>query len=190
MLETVGIPAERYDEFPHQFSGGMKQRVVIAIALACNPDLLLADEPTTALDVTIQAQVLELMKDLNKKNNTTTILITHDLGVVAEMCDEVAIVYAGEIVEIGSLRDIFKNPYHPYTNGLFGALPKLDEEVEWLSPIEGLPPDPTNLPEGCKFHPRCPKATEKCRCGNVELTEIEPGHMCRCIYAKKEGTNV
>ena len=154
MLETVGIPAERYDEFPHQFSGGMKQRVVIAIALACNPDLLLADEPTTALDVTIQAQVLELMKDLNKKNNTTTILITHDLGVVAEMCDEVAIVYAGEIVEIGSLRDIFKNPCHPYTNGLFGALPKLDEEVDWLSPIEGLPPDPTALPQGCKFHPR------------------------------------
>lgn len=179
MLETVGIPAERYDEFPHQFSGGMKQRVVIAIALACNPDLLLADEPTTALDVTIQAQVLELMKDLNKKNNTTTILITHDLGVVAEMCDEVAIVYAGEIVEIGSLRDIFKNPCHPYTNGLFGALPKLDEEVEWLSPIEGLPPDPTALPQGCKFHPRCPKATEKCRCGNVELTEIALGHMCR-----------
>ena len=190
MLETVGIPAERYDEFPHQFSGGMKQRVVIAIALACNPDLLLADEPTTALDVTIQAQVLELMKDLNKKNNTTTILITHDLGVVAEMCDEVAIVYAGEIVEIGSLRDIFKNPCHPYTNGLFGALPKLDEEVEWLSPIEGLPPDPTALPQGCKFHPRCPKATEKCRCGNVELTKIALGHMCRCIYAQKEGTNV
>ena len=190
MLETVGIPAERYDEFPHQFSGGMKQRVVIAIALACNPDLLLADEPTTALDVTIQAQVLELMKDLNKKNNTTTILITHDLGVVAEMCDEVAIVYAGEIVEIGSLRDIFKNPCHPYTNGLFGALPKLAEEVEWLSPIEGLPPDPTALPQGCKFHPRCPKATEKCRCGNVELTEIALGHMCRCIYAQKEGTNV
>ena len=190
MLETVGIPAERYDEFPHQFSGGMKQRVVIAIALACNPDLLLADEPTTALDVTIQAQVLELMKDLNKKNNTTTILITHDLGVVAEMCDDVAIVYAGEIVEIGSLRDIFKNPCHPYTNGLFGALPKLDEEVEWLSPIEGLPPDPTALPQGCKFHPRCPKATEKCRCGNVELTEIALGHMCRCIYAQKEGTNV
>lgn len=190
MLETVGIPAERYDEFPHQFSGGMKQRVVIAIALACTPDLLLADEPTTALDVTIQAQVLELMKDLNKKNNTTTILITHDLGVIAEMCDEVAIVYAGEIVEIGSLRDIFKNPCHPYTNGLFGALPKLDEEVEWLSPIEGLPPDPTALPQGCKFHPRCPKATEKCRCGNVELTEIALGHMCRCIYAQKEGTNV
>ena len=190
MLNTVGIRPERASDYPHQFSGGMKQRVVIAIALACNPDLLLADEPTTALDVTIQAQVLELMKDLNKKNNTTTILITHDLGVVAEMCDEVAIVYAGEIVEIGSLRDIFKNPCHPYTNGLFGALPKLDEEVEWLSPIEGLPPDPTALPQGCKFNPRCPKATEKCRCGNVELTEIAPGHMCRCIYAQKEGTNV
>ena len=190
MLETVGIPAERYDEFPHQFSGGMKQRVVIAIALACNPDLLLADEPTTALDVTIQAQVLELMKELNQKNNTTTILITHDLGVVAEMCDEVAIVYAGEIVEIGSLEDIFKRHCHPYTGGLFGALPKLDEDVEWLSPIDGLPPDPTDLPQGCKFHPRCPKATEKCRSCNVELKEIEPGHMCRCIYAQKEGTNV
>ncbi|MFT4007519.1 MAG: ABC transporter ATP-binding protein, partial [Lacrimispora sp.] len=136
MLETVGIPAGRYDEYPHQFSGGMKQRVVIAIALACKPKLLLADEPTTALDVTIQAQVLDLMKKLNSENNTTTILITHDLGVVAEMCDAVAIVYAGEIVENGSLKDIYKNPLHPYTLGLFGALPKLNEDVEWLSPID------------------------------------------------------
>lgn len=184
MLETVGIPAERYDEYPHQFSGGMKQRVVIAIALACNPELLLADEPTTALDVTIQAQVLELMQKLNKENNTTTILITHDLGVVAEMCDEVAIVYAGEIVESGSLSDIFKNPMHPYTLGLFGALPKLEEDVEWLSPIDGLPPDPTDLPKGCKFNPRCEKATEKCRCNAVELKEITPGHMCRCLLAE------
>ena len=192
LMRQVGIPApeKRINQYPFEFSGGMRQRIVIAIALANKPKLIIADEPTTALDVTIQAQVLELMKDLNKKNNTTTILITHDLGVVAEMCDEVAIVYAGEIVEIGSLRDIFKNPCHPYTNGLFGALPKLDEEVEWLSPIEGLPPDPTALPQGCKFHPRCPKATEKCRCGNVELTEIALGHMCRCIYAQKEGTNV
>ena len=192
MMEMVGINnvQKRMKQYPHEFSGGMRQRVMIAMGLICHPQLLIADEPTTALDVTIQAQVLELMKDLNKKNNTTTILITHDLGVVAEMCDEVAIVYAGEIVEIGSLRDIFKNPCHPYTNGLFGALPKLDEEVEWLSPIEGLPPDPTALPQGCKFHPRCPKATEKCRCGNVELTEIALGHMCRCIYAQKEGTNV
>ncbi len=184
MLETVGIPAERYDEYPHQFSGGMKQRVVIAIALACNPELLLADEPTTALDVTIQAQVLELMQKLNQENNTTTILITHDLGVVAEMCDEVAIVYAGEIVESGSLKDIFKNPTHPYTLGLFGALPKLDEDVEWLSPIDGLPPDPTDLPKGCKFNPRCDKATEKCRCSEVGLREITPGHMCRCLLVK------
>ncbi len=181
MLETVGIPAERYDEFPHQFSGGMKQRVVIAIALACNPQLLLADEPTTALDVTIQAQVLELMQKLNQENNTTTILITHDLGVVAQMCDEVAIVYAGEIVESGTLEDIFENPVHPYTIGLFGALPKLNEDVEWLSPIDGMPPDPTNLPEGCKFSPRCPYAKEQCICSRIELKVITPGHKCRCL---------
>jgi peptide/nickel transport system ATP-binding protein len=182
MLETVGIPAQRYDEYPHQFSGGMKQRVVIAIALACNPELLLADEPTTALDVTIQAQVLDLMRELNQKNNCTTILITHDLGVVAEMCDQVAIVYAGEIVESGTLEQIFDHPTHPYTLGLFGALPKLDEHVEWLSPIDGLPPDPTNLPEGCKFNPRCKYAAEDCRCAQVGLTEIAPGHLCRCLH--------
>lgn len=187
MLETVGIPAERYDEYPHQFSGGMKQRVVIAIALACNPELLLADEPTTALDVTIQAQVLDLMRELNQKNNCTTILITHDLGVVAEMCDQVAIIYAGEIVESGSLEHIFENPKHPYTLGLFGALPKLNEHVEWLSPIEGLPPDPTDLPAGCKFNPRCQYATEQCRCNSVELTEVEPGHLCRCLYINEKG---
>ena len=181
MLETVGIPAERYDEYPHQFSGGMKQRVVIAIALACNPQLLLADEPTTALDVTIQAQGVELMQKLNRENNTTTILITHDLGVVAQMCDEVAIIYAGEIVESGSLEDIFENPAHPYTVGLFGALPKLNEDVEWLSPIDGMPPDPTNLPKGCKFSPRCPKVTGQCKCSQVELKEISPGHKCRCL---------
>lgn len=185
MLETVGIPAQRYDEFPHQFSGGMKQRVVIAIALACSPGLLLADEPTTALDVTIQAQVLELMKKLNEENHTTTILITHDLGVVAEMCDEVAIVYAGEIVESGSLRDIFKHPTHPYTKGLFGALPKLNEETEWLSPIDGMPPDPTNLPKGCRFHPRCQMATAECMQQAVELRELAPGHFCRCRLAQR-----
>ena len=184
MLETVGIPAERYDEYPHQFSGGMKQRVVIAIALACSPQLLLADEPTTALDVTIQAQVLELMQKLNKENNTTTILITHDLGVVAQMCDEVAIVYAGEIVESGTLEDIFEHPAHPYTIGLFGALPKLNEDVEWLSPIDGMPPDPTNLPAGCKFSPRCPHVTEQCRCSQIELKEITPGHNCRCLLGQ------
>lgn len=186
MLETVGIPAERYDEYPHQFSGGMKQRVVIAIALACNPELLLADEPTTALDVTIQAQVLELMQKLNQENNTTTILITHDLGVVAEMCDEVVIVYAGEIVESGSLEDIFENPTHPYTIGLFGALPDLNSDVEWLSPIDGLPPDPTDLPKGCKFNPRCPQVCDQCRTQEVGMTEITPGHFCRCILAEKK----
>lgn len=186
MLETVGIPAGRYDEYPHQFSGGMKQRVVIAIALACEPELLLADEPTTALDVTIQAQVLELMKTLNHKNNTTTILITHDLGVVAEMCDEVAIIYAGEIVESGSLKDIYENPSHPYTVGLFGALPKLNDSVEWLSPIDGLPPDPTHLPEGCKFHPRCPIVIDACKSNQVNLKELAPGHMCRCLLVNKE----
>ena len=187
MLETVGIPAARYDEYPHQFSGGMKQRVVIAIALACSPELLLADEPTTALDVTIQAQVLDLMRELNEKNNTTTILITHDLGVVAEMCDEVAIIYAGEVVESGSLEHIFEHPVHPYTLGLFGALPKLDEDVEWLSPISGLPPDPTDLPKGCKFHPRCPNVTEACRRTEVPLTELESGHFCRCLLAGQKG---
>ncbi|MCD8231346.1 MAG: ABC transporter ATP-binding protein [Clostridiales bacterium] len=186
MLETVGIPAERYDEYPHQFSGGMKQRVVIAIALACNPELLLADEPTTALDVTIQAQVLELMQKLNQENNTTTILITHDLGVVAEMCDEVVIVYAGEIVESGSLEDIFENPTHPYTIGLFGALPDLNSDVEWLSPIDGLPPDPTDLPKGCKFNPRCPQVCNQCRTQEVGMTEITPGHFCRCILVEKK----
>ena len=186
MLELVGIPAHRYDEFPHQFSGGMKQRVVIAMALACDPELLLADEPTTALDVTIQAQVLDLMRELNKKNQTTTILITHDLGVVAEMCEEVAVIYAGEIVEAGSLEDIFERPSHPYTLGLFGALPELDKKVEWLSPIEGLPPDPTDLPKGCKFNPRCKYATEACLQGDVPAVELTPGHICRCHFAGKE----
>ena len=187
MLETVGIPAERYDEYPHQFSGGMKQRVVIAIALACSPELLLADEPTTALDVTIQAQVLDLMRDLNRVNGCTTILITHDLGVGAEMCDEVAIIYAGEIVESGTLEQIFERPAHPYTLGLFGALPKLNENVEWLSPIEGLPPDPTDLPAGCRFHPRCKYADERCRSCAPALRETEPGHLCRCLHIDEEG---
>lgn len=186
MLEMVGIPCERFDEYPHQFSGGMKQRVVIAIALACSPDLLLADEPTTALDVTIQAQVLDLMRELHKRKNTTTILITHDLGVVAEMCDDVAIVYAGEIVEQGSLEDIFKHTSHPYTKGLFAAIPELDDDKERLTPIEGLPPDPTRLPEGCKFHPRCPYCTEKCKSGEIPVVEVAQGHFCKCLYAGKE----
>lgn len=181
MLEMVGIPAERYYEFPHQFSGGMKQRVVIAIALACNPELLLADEPTTALDVTIQAQVLELINDLKERLNTSMILITHDLGVVNETCDNVAVVYAGRIIESGSKYDVFKHPSHPYTNGLFGALPNMNLDSDRLSPIAGLLPDPTNLPDGCAFAPRCPHATDKCRQGMIPAVEVEPGHICECI---------
>lgn len=180
MLEIVGIPAERYYEYPHQFSGGMKQRVVIAIALACNPDLLLADEPTTALDVTIQAQVLDLIGDLRKKYNTSMLLITHDLGVVAQVCDNVAVIYAGNIIEYGTKEQIFDNPSHPYTKGLFGAIPDMNEDEEWLHPIEGLPPDPTNLPAGCAFAPRCNYACEVCMKGAIEVAKTTDGHDCRC----------
>ena len=187
MLEMVGIPAERASDYPHQFSGGMKQRVVIAIALACTPKLLLADEPTTALDVTIQAQVLEMMNELKKKFNTSMILITHDLGVVAETCDKVAIMYAGEIVEYGTLQHIFNEVAHPYTKGLFGSLPSLEKDVDRLNPIVGLMPDPTNLPEGCKFHPRCPMATEKCARCAPKVTEITPGHQVRCLMFEEGG---
>ena len=189
MLEIVGIPADRYDEYPHQFSGGMKQRVVIAIALACNPDLLLADEPTTALDVTIQAQVLDLIADLREKYNTAMLLITHDLGVVAQVCDNVAVIYAGSIVEYGTKEQIFDHPSHPYTKGLFAAIPDMNEDEEWLHPIEGLPPDPTNLPQGCAFHPRCKYATDACKNGAVSMTKTADGHDCRCCRLNeiKEG---
>lgn len=184
MLERVGIPAERYDEYPHQFSGGMKQRVVIAMALACNPELLLADEPTSALDVTIQAEVLAMIKKLRDEYDTAMIMITHDLGIVAQVCDDVAIVYAGEILEYGSKEEIFTYRYHPYTVGLFGAIPQLDVRVRRLSAIKGLPPDPTKLPEGCHFHPRCPYATEECKCGKIPFQEVRPGHFCRCIHSE------
>lgn len=180
MLEMVGIPGERYYEYPHQFSGGMKQRVVIAMALACSPELLLADEPTTALDVTIQAQVLDMIKELRQKLNTSMIMITHDLGIVAEVCDTVAVVYAGEVVEFGTREQIFHNPLFPYTLGLFGSLPKLDEEVRRLSPIEGLPPDPVHLPQGCAFHPRCPYAGPECEKEHLSLQDVGEGHLCRC----------
>ena len=187
MLEMVGIPAMRYHEYPHQFSGGMKQRVVIAMALACNPQLLLADEPTTALDVTIQAQVLEMMMELKHKLGTSMILITHDLGVIAETCDKVAVIYAGQIVEYASKEELFRHPTHPYTIGLFGSLPRLDDDSKRLNPIHGLPPDPTNLPEGCSFHPRCPHPCEVCTCGSTpEMVEVRPGHFVRCIRAKEE----
>ena len=180
MLEQVGIPGERCDEYPHQFSGGMKQRVVIAIALACSPELLIADEPTTALDVTIQAQVLELMRKLKQEYNTSLILITHDLGVVAKICDKVAVVYAGEVIESGTLKDIYTDKRHPYTIGLFDSLPDIENDSDSLKVIQGMVPDPSNLPDGCKFHPRCPHATEACKTGVMPSIQVSETHMVRC----------
>ena len=180
MLEMVGIPAERGSEYPHQFSGGMKQRVVIAMALASSPQLLIADEPTTALDVTIQAQVLDMINDLKQELGTSMLLITHDLGVVAETCDTVAIMYAGEIVEYGTLRQVFQATAHPYTKGLFGSLPSLKKGVRRLKPIHGLMPDPSDLPAGCKFHPRCPDASEQCAVQCPGSLNLGDGHLVRC----------
>lgn len=188
MLETVGIPAARSREYPFEFSGGMKQRVVIAMALACKPELLLADEPTTALDVTIQAQVLELINELKEKYNTAMILITHDLGIVAETSDNVAVVYAGEIIEYGSKEAIFVHTTHPYTCGLFDSLPDIKLSASRLKPIAGSMPDPTNLPDGCKFSPRCPYATEACKSGEIPFNEVAPGHFCRCRIKTEEDT--
>ena len=179
MLELVGIPGERAGEYPHQFSGGMKQRVVIAIALACHPQLLIADEPTTALDVTIQAQVLDMMKNLREQYQTSLIMITHDLGIVAEICDEVAVMYAGTIVEKGTLEDVFNHTKHPYTEGLFNSLPNINDRKAKLTPIKGLMPDPSNLPEGCAFHPRCPYATEACK-QPQNLRQISDTHYVVC----------
>ncbi len=190
MLETVGIPAERHKEYPHQFSGGMKQRVVIAMALACNPTLLLADEPTTALDVTIQAQVLELMRELKEKYETSMILITHDLGVVAEICDSCAVVYAGEIVEYGTLEHIFHHSMHPYTKALFDCVPRLDKRVKRLRTIDGLMNDPMNLPEYCSFYSRCGDACDECRKGAPPKVEAEPGHYVCCCKFRREGGSV
>lgn len=180
MLRLVGIAESRAYDYPHQFSGGMRQRVVIAIALACSPKLLIADEPTTALDVTIQAQVLELMKDLIRNRDMSMLLITHDLGVVAEVCDEVAVMYAGRIVEIGSADEVFNHILHPYTEGLFNSLPNLKQRGEDLVPIRGMMPDPTNLPEGCSFSPRCPYATEACAKRQPVLRQAGGTHFVAC----------
>lgn len=190
-LEIVGIPASRKNDYPHQFSGGMRQRVVIAIALACSPELLIADEPTTALDVTIQAQVLAMMNDLQSRLKTSMILITHDLGVVAQTCDSVAVMYSGEIIEYGKMEDIFDAEiHHPYTDGLFGSIPSLTGDEKRLSPIDGLMPDPTNLPIGCRFSPRCPKCMPICE--NEKPSYYTDGsHTIYChLYADKNKTKL
>ncbi|MCR5089733.1 MAG: ABC transporter ATP-binding protein [Oscillospiraceae bacterium] len=181
MLEVVGIDRGRGNDYPHQFSGGMKQRVVIAMALACNPSLLIADEPTTALDVTIQAQVLELMKELKKQYHMSMIMITHDLGIVAEICDNVAIMYAGKVVEYGSVREIYTRAAHPYTTALFDSIPSLTDDQEELKVIRGLTPDPTSIPSGCAFHPRCPFATERCARDTPGDTMLGGTHTVKCF---------
>ena len=186
MLELVGIPGERANEYPHQFSGGMKQRVVIAIALACHPKLLIADEPTTALDVTIQAQMLDLIRSLREKYSTSLIMITHDLGIVAEICDEVAVMYAGSIIEKGTLEDVFNRTKHPYTEGLFNSIPNLNDRKAMLTPIQGFTPDPTDLPSGCAFWPRCPYACEVCKKEQKDI-RISDTHYVRCSrYEEKD----
>ena len=183
MLEMVGVKAERFNDYPHQFSGGMKQRVVITMALLCNPDLLIADEPTTALDVTIQAQVLDIMRNLREKFHMGLIMITHDLGVVAETCDKVAIIYAGEVVEAGSVTEVYLNPRHPYTRGLFDSIPKLDEDSTRLIPIEGMTPNMAEPPTGCYFHPRCKYCQERCRTQSPEMVQMAGGtHRFKCFY--------
>ncbi len=181
MLEMVGIVPERYKEYPHQFSGGMKQRIVIAIALACEPDLLIADEPTTALDVTIQAQILDMMRDLQKNHGTSMIFITHDLGVVAEMCDHCAVMYAGELVEYGTTEQVFDNPKHPYTRALYKSIPSLDRDVERLHVIPGLVPDPSDLPSCCSFCERCGEKKAVCSRYDTSIIEVEPGHWAKCL---------
>ncbi|MCL2408429.1 MAG: ABC transporter ATP-binding protein [Oscillospiraceae bacterium] len=189
MLELVGIPAVRAFEYPHQFSGGMKQRVVIAIALACNPKVLLADEPTSALDVTIQAQVLDLMRDLKEKLGTALVMITHDLGVVATVCDMVAVMYAGKIVEYGTIEDLFNTPMHPYTEGLFNSLPNIKDRKAELIPIRGLMPDPTKLPVGCAFEPRCRYAVEACK-APLEMRQVSDTHSLLCSRYEEPGFRI
>ena len=189
VLELVGIPAHRGKEYPHQFSGGMKQRVVIAIALSCNPQLLIADEPTTALDVTIQAQVLDMMKKLREKYGMSMLMITHDLGIVADICDEVSIIYAGQVVEHGTLDDVYRHTLHPYTKGLFDSLPNLQDDSPRLKPIPGLMSNPMDLPSYCSFYDRCSAKCDSCKNSNPKLIEITPGHTVACsriAQAQKE----
>jgi peptide/nickel transport system ATP-binding protein len=188
LLRRVHIPSpeKRIDEYPHKLSGGMRQRVMIAMALACDPRLLIADEPTTALDVTLQAQILELMRELKAASGAAIILITHDLGVVAEVCDEVAVMYAGQIVERATVDDLFAAPQHPYTVGLLGSIPRLDRRTAHLATIEGMVPNMANPPAGCRFAARCPFVSEPCRAAPPPLVEVSPGHLTRCIKAPLE----
>ncbi len=183
-LSLVGVPSpeQRYRDFPHQLSGGMRQRVLIAMAFACQPSLIIADEPTTALDVTIQAQVLDLLSDMQKKHGTSLLLITHDLSIVANMADRIYVMYAGKIVESSPAYDLFKHPYHPYTEGLLGAIPKLSDDHHEFIQIPDSVPHPMFKPQGCYFHPRCRYATEECRNKMPPLTEIEPGRCVRCFH--------
>jgi len=184
MLEKVGIKRDRFNDYPHQLSGGMKQRVVIAMALLCNPAVLIADEPTTALDVTIQAQILEIIKHLIRESNMSMMLITHDLGIVAETCDRIAVVYGGAVVESGTVQEVYTNPAHPYTRGLFDSIPKLDDDSVELKPIEGEPPNPARMPEGCAFHPRCRYCKDICR---REKPPVKgENHQVRCHFAFEE----
>jgi peptide/nickel transport system ATP-binding protein/oligopeptide transport system ATP-binding protein len=188
MLDLVKIPAarRRAGEYPHQMSGGMRQRVMIAMALACDPDLLIADEPTTALDVTVQAQILQLMEDLKEKLDSSILMITHDLGIIAEISDEVVIMYAGQIVERASVENIFESPTHPYTRGLLRSIPKIDEIQmgKRLEPISGTVPDPTRHPSGCRFHPRCPFVRDDCKAGSIANRQVKPGHTARCVLVE------
>ena len=189
MLSKVGIsmPEQRFNEYPHLLSGGIRQRVMIAMALICNPKLLIADEPTTALDVTIQAQILDLLNSLKKQFNMSVIMITHDLGVIAEVAERVAVMYAGKIIEYTNVKNIFEHPQHPYTLGLMNCLPSLDKEVKRLEVIAGVVPSPLNFPKGCKFSPRCPLADKKCFAEEPDMQEVKEGHMVRCWHYKKIG---
>ena len=186
MLAMVGIVPERYKDYPHQFSGGMKQRIVIAIALACEPELLIADEPTTALDVTIQAQILDMMRNLQKEHGTSMILITHDLGVVAEMCDHCAVMYAGELVEYGTVEEIFDNPKHPYTQALYESIPSLDKDVNRLDVVPGMVTDPSNLPAYCSFADRCEKKCDMCTANDPVMQDLGNGHFVKCLQYTPE----
>ena len=189
LLDEVGIPAaeKRIDHYPHQFSGGMRQRVVIALALCVNPGLIIADEPTTALDVSIQAQIIALLKRLCKEHDTAVILITHDMGVIAEISDRVAVMYAGRLVEVGEVRDVVKNPKHPYSRGLMGSIPSLHQRVEMLVQIEGTMPRLTEIPAGCAFHPRCPQAFDRCRNERPDLLDTEPTRAACWLYSDESG---